>query len=528
MCLYGHCLFLSVHCDILTKQTEGDILSKSTTTTTTLPKWSEEEIQKVNKVLSDAGKIVPDPPKDVVTTSTTIAEDNFKYAYEKHDVSANIDSITYLGLNDDVIWPGAIVKGDKVRDFVYDPITLKRAPITVSISVPGEYNKETVNEPKLSNIRDTIANILKKNMSEGTKLAANAEFKFHDVYSESDMGIKIGASVTYKIAKFSGSFDWQKSEKKNKILASYKQVYYTLDVDTPKTPADFFSGDNSVDEIKRQLPPGSNPVYVSSVSYGFMAFLCIESNYSKEQIESAFSASLSTKNIDVTIDGQFTSGQILRESKYSIIVYGGSTQGLDNLDNSIESFKKLISCSTNYSPDTQALPLIYRFRHVSDNTLAAVTLTSQYTLVSKLNKARQKVKVTCTSFVCTKADDEGTDNRVDLSELFAGLHAYHSDGTRFYADWFYRHGSTWETNEGALQINSEKIIEFNLDFPNKSFEDCRLDLFTHVKDYDSTSEDEVAEGSIVKTGSGMLGSHDVSVSSSDFDVTCKFTVSLTQ
>ncbi|HPO49798.1 MAG TPA: hypothetical protein PLO89_05680, partial [Spirochaetota bacterium] len=146
----------------------------------------------------------------------------------------------------------------------------------------------------------------------------------------------------------------------------------------------------------------------------------------------------------------------------------------------------------------------------------------------KLNKARQKVKVTCTSFVCTKADDEGTDNRVDLSELFAGLHAYHPDGTRFYADWFYRHGSTWETNEGALQINSEKIIEFNLDFPNKSFEDCRLDLFTHVKDYDSTSEDEVVEGSIVKTGSGMLGSHDVSVSSSDFDVTCKFTISLTQ
>ncbi len=307
-------------------------------------------------------------------------------------------------------------------------------------------------------------------------------------------------------------------------------MYYTLDVDTPKNSADFFSGDNSIDEIKRQLPPGSNPVYVSSVSYGFMAFLCIESNYSKEQIESAFNASLTTKNIDVTIDGKFTSSQILRESKYSIIVYGGSTQGLDNLDNSIESFKKLISCSTNYSPDTVALPLIYRFRHVSDNTLAAVTLTSQYTLAQKLNKARQKVKVECTSFICNMADDEGPSNDVELDRLYAGIHAYHADGTKFYADWFYKYedsGDGWVTGTGGVrQINSSYIVEFNLDFPNKSFEDCRLDLFTFVRDYDSVTANEEGNGSAAKYGSGMLGGHDVTASSADFNVTCKFNVSL--
>ena len=59
-------LLLSVHCDILTKPTESELLSKSTTTTTTMPTWSSEDATKVNKVLSDAGKIVPVPPKNVV------------------------------------------------------------------------------------------------------------------------------------------------------------------------------------------------------------------------------------------------------------------------------------------------------------------------------------------------------------------------------------------------------------------------------------------------------------------------------
>jgi hypothetical protein len=49
------------------------------------------------------------------------------------------------------------------------------------------------------------------------------------------------------------------------------------------------------------------------------------------------------------------------------------------------------------------VPLTYKFRHLADNTLALVTLTSQYTLVKPL-QVRQRVQVTVDDFECKMAD----------------------------------------------------------------------------------------------------------------------------
>ena len=121
----------------------------------------EDREAAIEAILADAGKVMPlAPEQDEVTDIDTTVQGNYRYINEKHDVVDNIESIAYLGLNDDVIWPGSLVKGDRAHDFVYEPISFPRAPVTLSISLEssstGNSITKTVDDPKLSTVRQGI------------------------------------------------------------------------------------------------------------------------------------------------------------------------------------------------------------------------------------------------------------------------------------------------------------------------------------------------------------------------------------
>ena len=81
----------------------------------------------VGQVIVQAGTVQPlGPDKDEVTSSQTRDEGNFRYVTEVHDASKNIQEITYLGLNDDVIWTGNLIKGAQIHQFVYEPVVSTR------------------------------------------------------------------------------------------------------------------------------------------------------------------------------------------------------------------------------------------------------------------------------------------------------------------------------------------------------------------------------------------------------------------
>ena len=81
----------------------------------------------VMDVLQNAEKVIPlASEKDEIIETSSEESGGYRYTYEKHDVVDNIESIVYLGLNDDVIWPGNLVKGDKAHDFIYEPIAIEK------------------------------------------------------------------------------------------------------------------------------------------------------------------------------------------------------------------------------------------------------------------------------------------------------------------------------------------------------------------------------------------------------------------
>ena len=91
----------------------------------------------IDQILEAAGKVAPLGPEHNDVTDSTAVAGNYRYYYEKHDALENLENITCLGLNDDVIWTGSLVRGEHVYDYVYEPITIPRSPIKLSISLEG-------------------------------------------------------------------------------------------------------------------------------------------------------------------------------------------------------------------------------------------------------------------------------------------------------------------------------------------------------------------------------------------------------
>jgi len=520
----------------------------------------EDREAAVEAILADAGKVVPlGIEKDDITQIDTTVEGNYRYINEKHDVVDNIESIAYLGLNDDVIWPGSLVKGDRAHDFVYEPISFPRAPITLSISLEssqsGNSITKTVDDPKLSTVRQGMADLLKTAVVPGTMVPARAEFSYQQVFNQTQMNLAVGAKLSYGGGSLAANFDWSSTTRKTKMLAKYKQIYYTIDIDPPTHPAAFISPTASISDIQGAFPTGSMPLYVAGVSYGIMAYMCIETNFSAETmnlaIDAAYKGALST-----SVHFGYTAAQVLSDASIKVIVYGGSTKGLDSLQTGLAGFMNVISTSKDFDANSPGVPLVYKFRHLSDNTLALVTLTSQYTLTRPIQLI-QRVKVTLNRFRCTKISDGWGEpfgdlsNRPEVDRLYFGYNVYnrtdnnHNPGAQInpgpyssipgYGNataiyWYTDGGNGWQPNVGNTKdVGQSFYVDF--DTEHYDFTLARLDLAGYARDWDEASADEHSYGSKAIYGGEFLlngGIHTLLIDGSDVALEAQVTIELIQ
>lgn len=516
------------------------------TPTTPKTEFTPEEEAEIKEIVAEAGKVVPlAEEKDEIISTDTEDEGDFRYTYEKHDVVDNIDSVVYLGLNDDVIWPGSLVEGTRAHDFVYVPISVDRAPVTLSVSLEGssatgESIVNTVDDPKLSSIRQGISDLLKDAITGDTYVPARVDFNYEQVYTESQMSLFVGADVSYGAGSLETKFDWNSITKQNKIIASYKQIYYTIDIDTPGSPADIFDPTMPISDIDAALLNGSKPIYVSSVSYGMMALVFIETDYSFEEMKWAMDASYNAI-VSGSVELDMKTAQIMNSSTIKTVVYGGSTAGLKELETGYNGFLNVISASKDFNARSPGVPLVYRFRHLSDNTLALITLTSQYTLSVPL-RLMQPVRVTVDRFVCTLSDDEGAWNNADMDRFFVWATAYNrwSDtetgsmiGAENQAVFLWSTSGDWTVGvNGIFDAHQHKpnSLDIVYDTEHYDYSKAKMVLKAYAREYDPTSANEQATVFWEITGEHFLdngGKHTFAISDyEDFGFTVHITIEL--
>ena len=303
-----------------------------------------------------------DPERDQDDTSLECVTKHYK-------ASPGFNEMILLDPTSDVIYPGAMLKGESIPTGEYIGINGGRAPMTLSVSLENLNGKPStvIENPSLHTVREGVKNMLQQGVTGST--AAKIIFTEEEVYSEEHLDIALAASYTKGKNSVSGSFDFSSTSKKYRYIIKYLQVYYTIDLTLPPNdnPGSLFTSQPNLNS--------TSPVIVSSVKYGRMLLYTVETDYQLTETKSAFSAAFNdgTAGANGEYEGFWSSSTV------KALVIGGSGGDAAKVVEGPSGAYEYITSGGDYSADSPGLPLGYTLRYIKkDFPIARVVLSTEY------------------------------------------------------------------------------------------------------------------------------------------------------
>ena len=345
--------------------------------------FSEEEANNFNSAIAKLNGFNQPDESSIIETSSTTPKREGETAYECYTVNyegaPSYDELFMLDPTTDVIYPGAMLKGESIPTGEYSRINIDRAPITMSISLNTNDDggpSVTVNNPNnLSEVRAGVNELLSKEVTGATPASLVSDES--EVYSEEQLSVFLAANYRDKTKDISGSLDLNTTTVKKKYVLKFTQKYFTIDLDSPgDNPSDLFTNLPSIESL------GSTyPVYVSSVTYGRMVLYTVESESSITDVKGAIEAAIEAgeKGGDFELEVGYQS--ILESSNIKVLIIGGSGASAAQTigGDSLSKIYDFIAEGGNYSADSPGAPLAYKLSFVKDGFPAAnMVLATEY------------------------------------------------------------------------------------------------------------------------------------------------------
>lgn len=264
---------------------------------------------------------VLEEPEVVDPESEPVQDGDYLCTTTRYRATAEYDELLVLDPTTDVIYPGAILKGESIETGEYIPVIADRAPMTISVSLEnlsGDVSR-TIAEPKLSTVRQAIREIL----NQGTTGATPAHMTFvkERVYSEEHLRLSLGAHYNYSsgVADVRTSFGFDNETTRTRILVKFLQKYYTIDMDPPASADELFGGAVAAEDFG-----AATPVYVSTVTFGRLVLFAIESGSEYEEVSAALDAAFSSGAHSGDLQLSVEHERLLRSSSIKGTIIGGS------------------------------------------------------------------------------------------------------------------------------------------------------------------------------------------------------------
>jgi thiol-activated cytolysin len=320
--------------------------------------------------------------------------------YEKHsfkDVSADFGVMDSVASN---LYPGALVTADShLLDGSPNVITVSnRAPLTIHTNLPlpsGERSilVENVSASAVNAAADDLAG---RYLASGSKSSIGAQSKFDMSHMESEsqlyaeLGYRYGGLLK---SKLNINASVMTTDTKSTRTAYYQQVYYTISVDDPASPDEFFS-DTSADTIAQLQRYGVSdatpPAYISSVSYGRLIAVMMESTSTSTEVDAAFKAMFGKNKI--TAGSTYES--ILKNSKFTYCVWGGNEKDGATLTSDFSTLYDLIASGAEFNSSNRGMPISYSVKFLRDNHNANIITAGNYTTATTTAYTSGKVTFT--------------------------------------------------------------------------------------------------------------------------------------
>lgn len=351
------------------------------------------------------------PANDVAELGASEAEANGDYMCSTTNLveTKQFDKIVAFAANSGTLYPGALIGGDSISDGTLTPKVFGRAPLTFSASLEGVLDgavSATMESPTLSSFREAMAGILDANVIGNTP--ANIAYEMSEVHSSEQLSLALGLDVSWMTGDVSASMEFDQTERNSRYLVNFTQAYYTVDIDPPEFPSDFFDESVTLEDVQSKLA-GEPPAYVSSVTYGRIVYFAVTSNFSSQELKAALDFGFSTGAVDVDGSVSLTHSEVLSESQITAFILGGNGDVAVQAIQGAEGIAEFLQSGGTYSPESPGAPIAYKMGYLADNSPAGFALTTDYD-VQECTRVSQNVMLTLRNIhVVNDGGDSGGD-----------------------------------------------------------------------------------------------------------------------
>jgi thiol-activated cytolysin len=264
--------------------------------------------------------------------------------------------------NADVIYPGNLLQGKTLADATPSPIVVERAGGTISYNLTNGNlaSTFTVDRVSKSSIQDAMNNII---ANSGEDVPANFQLDIQEVQSESQLAVELGLNVSTFTTKVKSNMSFSSDREYNRFLVKLSQEYYTMSFDLPTSLNQLFDESVTPEQLAAYVQPDNPATFISSVTYGRIFYMLVESTSSTQEMESKLKLSYNGFANEVSGEVDMESFNQMKNVKIKVIAYGGDSAGSISLagEQSIEDIAGRLEESTNIRT---GLPLSYVVRSV--------------------------------------------------------------------------------------------------------------------------------------------------------------------
>lgn len=422
-----------------------------------------------------------DPPRyEVKDEAEPEVEGDYLCTTQDVEETRQYDGMMMLATGTSGLWPGAMVEGDSVPAGLFTQLGAKRKPLTFSVSLENLSGAKsaTLRNPSLSSFREQLGDILSKGVDGATP--ANIFVEIERVSSQKELALALGAKVggAGLPASISGSFDFSAKNVRSRYLVKYFQSYYTVDIDQPARPSDFFDDSMTLEEISTRAGPNNPPVYVSSITYGRVVLFTFESEYSAKELGAALEFVYSG-GADINGNVSVTYKDIVANSNTTAFILGGSGNEAAKSLKGYDELMAFLERGGDYSKDSPGAPITFKLSYLRDNTPTWVSFTEAYK-TTNCDRVSQKVKVTLNYIKVDEAADNGDD-----IEVYGTVGASANDEIALFDK---DSGDNVKIHEGNLWPTEGFISEGVIEVRPQPGED--ITLHAHLFDKDTAFGDE--------------------------------------
>ncbi|NNE75870.1 MAG: hypothetical protein HKN31_02215, partial [Pricia sp.] len=271
--------------------------------------------------------------KDERTNNQGPSKGNIETCMTKeYSLQSNFDDVSILRPTNGIIWPGALVVGNEgMLDGAPDPFTLARAPVTLRLDLPGigEQGNIVIENPTNSSTQTGIDGALEwwnnNAYRDGYVNAANSSYQATTSYSSKQLSLDVGLNLEWATGSVASQLEYESSSTKRVAAMVYKQVFYTVTMDTPSTPSSIFGSNVTAEQVQNAMGSDTPPAYINSVSYGRIIMFRMETTDTRTSIDlDAVLEYAGGVNATGTINSEYD--EILKTSSITVVTIGGNAE----------------------------------------------------------------------------------------------------------------------------------------------------------------------------------------------------------